>query len=194
MRNERVAVSAGAFIGLALLLLILPLQWLVAAAVAALWHELCHMAAVRLCGGNIRSFRVGGSGAVMVAEPMSRGRELLCVLAGPSGGLLLLLVSNWFPRLALCAGFHSLYNLLPLYPLDGGRALRCILQMRFPPHKAEGICVVLEEICLCTIWALAFFGTIWLRLGILPVALALSLHLRYRRIKTPCKPGRFAVQ
>jgi len=194
MQGRQLGISAGACVGMALLLLVLPVNWLVAAAGAAVFHELCHGIAVKLCGGNLRCLRIGGSGAVMVAESMGLGTELICVLAGPLGGLLLLGTARWFPRLALCAGFHSVYNLLPMYPLDGGRALRCILRMRFPPQKAMLIGNVVEEICLFAIWTLAFLGAIWLRLGIMPVALALSLHLRYRKIKTPCKPGRFAVQ
>lgn len=194
MQDRQFGISAGACIGIALLLLVLPLKWLIAAAAAAAFHELCHVAAVKLCGGNVRNIRIGSSGAVMIAEPMGAGAELFCVLAGPIGALALLGAARWFPRLALCAGFHSVYNLLPLYPLDGGRALRCVLRMRFCPQKAMLIGNVVEEICLFAIWTLAFLGTIWLRLGLMPLLVAIFVHLRYSRIKTPCKPSCFAVQ
>lgn len=186
--------SAGACIGLAVLVLLLPLKWLIAAIVAAALHEMCHVIAVKLCGGDISQIRIGGNGAVLQTQPLHPAKELFCVLAGPLGGLLLLFVSNWLPRVAICAGAQSIYNLLPLYPLDGGRALRCVLRMRVRPDLAEKICVAVEELCLFALWALAFYGMLWLRLGVGPVLLVLCAHLRYRRIKTPCKPTGFALQ
>ena len=97
----------------ALALLVLPLKWLLGAAAAATVHELCHILAVKLCGSQIRKVEISASGAVIDVTPMSRGKELLCALAGPLGGLVLLLLAKWFPRVALCAAFQSVYNLLP---------------------------------------------------------------------------------
>lgn len=103
---------------------------------AALIHELGHILAVRLCGGEILSLRLNPMGAVMDTSPLSYRQEVLCALAGPAAGLFLLLFSRLFPWLGFWALVQSLYNLLPLYPLDGGRALRCLLQDRFPLEKA----------------------------------------------------------
>ena len=191
---HKYSLSAGACIGVALLVLLLPLKWLIAAILAAAFHELCHIAAVKLCGGDVSQIRIGGNGAVLQMQPMHPVKELLCVLAGPLGGLILLFASRWLPRIAICAGVQSIYNLLPLYPLDGGRALHCVLRMRIQPDTTEKICVAVEEVCLFALWALAFFGMLWLRLGIAPILLVLCAHLRYRRIKTPCKLSSFAVQ
>ena len=41
-------------ISLAIMLLTLPLRWLFAAVIAAVYHELCHIAAIRLCHGDIK--------------------------------------------------------------------------------------------------------------------------------------------
>ena len=102
------------------MLLILPLQWIFAAVAAACIHELCHLCAVKLCGGQVTLFTLDPGGAAMRIMPMSAGKELLCALAGPLGGLSLMLFSRWIPRIAVCAAFRSLYNLRPIYPLDGG--------------------------------------------------------------------------
>lgn len=109
---------------LALLLLTLPLPWLLAAVTAALFHELCHLAAVRLAGGRVTGLTIGPGGAVMEGQLPPGVGAGLAILAGPAGSLALLALCHVCPRIALCAGIQGLFNLLPLPWLDGGRALR----------------------------------------------------------------------
>lgn len=121
----RIEVTAGACILWAFLVLVLPLQLLMAAGAAAVFHELCHILAVRLCGERILFLSVGAGGMLMETTPMTPGRELACTLAGPVGSFLLLLPCRFFPMISLCALVQGCFNLLPVYPLDGGRVLRC---------------------------------------------------------------------
>ena len=123
----KLSVSPFACVLAAMCVLMLPLRWLVAAFLAAAFHELCHILAVILCGGRVQSLKIGGRGAVISAGRMSTAKNIYCILSGPMGSLLLLLFAPWIPRIAICGLFQGLFNLLPIYPLDGGRALRCIL-------------------------------------------------------------------
>lgn len=176
----RFGVSAAACVTLALMVLVLPIKWILSALLAAAFHELCHMAAARLCGSRISGLNVGGGGAVLTSEPMSRGRELFCVLAGPIGGLMLLFFSRWIPRTAVCAAFQSLYNLLPMEALDGGRALRCVSE-RLLPDMADTICAAAEWVCLIAIGILALYAAFFLRLGPLPLVASTAVWLRAKK-------------
>lgn len=100
-------------------------------------HELGHWAAIVLLGGRVRSLHLTAVGAEMELDPccpLSYGREAAAALAGPAVNLLLAWGSiqtgrYLFAGLNLCFG---LLNLLPIRPLDGGRALFCVLAARWP--------------------------------------------------------------
>ena len=176
---------------LALALMVLPLWWIFAALLAAIWHECCHFFALHLYGGRALGFRAGVMGAVMEVRFSSPGQELVCALAGPVGSLLLLLMARWLPRTAICAGFQGLYNLLPIYPLDGGRVVRCLSQLWLPPEIGNDLCQWLEKICLLGLMILAVYGCFVLHLGIAPILVGAWMICR---IKIPCKPCRNSVQ
>ena len=165
--NFRFAISPSACILAAMMLLLLPLRWIICALIAAVFHEICHALAVYFCGGKIEELSVGDRGAVMRADALHPVKKLICVLAGPIGGLLLVLLVRWIPRIAFCALVQSAYNLLPIYPLDGGRALRCILPDRH--------CRVIQVVFLSAIWAFAVYLTVIQQLGIVPLIVALVL-------------------
>ncbi len=187
-------VSGGFCILLALGLLLLPLRWLLAAGAAAFFHELCHFCAIVLCSRESVPVGLYSFGARLPLPPMSRGCELMCALAGPLGGLILLLFADVIPRVALCGAFQSVFNLLPVYPMDGGRALQCLLQMCLPPPKAEKAAAYTETICLTAIFLLGLWGTCMQKLGLLPVSMAAAVILRVKFAKMPCKVGRKRIQ
>ena len=123
------AIETPALVLLALLVLTLPLNWLLAAMMAAAFHELCHYLAILALGGRVAKLRLGAGGAVMEVSALTPGREILAALAGPTGGLLLSLLWPRFPRIVLCALVQSFFNLIPVRPLDGGRALYGMLTL-----------------------------------------------------------------
>lgn len=127
--QKRVDITPGFCILWSLLLLTLPLGLLLAAVAAALFHELCHGAAIRLLGGQVHGLTIGAGGMEMETAPMTPGREFICTLAGPMGSFVLVLLYPYAPLLSLCALVQGCFNLLPLYPLDGGRAVRCVLEL-----------------------------------------------------------------
>lgn len=171
----------------AIMLLTLPLQWIFAALVAAAYHEVCHIIAIRLCHGSIHTFSLASDGAKLDVSSLALGQEIICALAGPLGGLCLLFFARWIPRIAVCAAFQSLYNLLPIYPLDGGRALWCGISMVTNENRAEKFFKAIETLCLTAIVLMAIYGAFVLKLGIscLFPAILIIAHTKFR--KTPCK-------
>lgn len=193
-RKMIVGISPVACILAAFAVLIVPMNWFLAAFIAAAVHELFHYGAVRLCGGRIRKLRIGSRGAVMDAVNLSPGKMLLCVLAGPLGGLFLLFIARWFPRIAICAAFQSAYNLLPLEPLDGGRALRCCLAMRLTPPTVDKICDLMTDLCKIGVVTLAAWSSAHFSMGILPIAAAVCILLATKKGKSSCKQSLQRVQ
>ena len=182
-RRERLFGGA-APICWSLVILLFPLSWIIAIVVAAFIHEMGHYIAVRCCGRKISKFKIGLTGALLETGDLSAGQEFLCTLAGPLAGLLPMLVMQWVPRVAFCALIQSLFNLLPIYPLDGGRCLRCLARLLSLPEKC---CTILGYLVLCALTLLAIYGTIAFRLGIAPLLLIGVLIFKVISGKRPCK-------
>jgi len=190
----RVDLDAAGCVFLALLILAIPVPWVLSALTAAVIHELGHILSVYMTGGRILSLKIRCFGAVLQSSPMTPGRELLCILAGPAASLLLLSAGRILPRMALCGLIQGCFNLIPAEPLDGGRALACLLGMVFPVETADKICKAVKWSLFIMLFAGGIWGFLGMNLGFGPVILALFLLYRIRAGKIPCKDGPFAVQ
>lgn len=126
MARPEIRVRGSFWLVLALWMLLIPLQWMMGAVIAATVHELGHMAAIWATGGTAWSVEVGPCGARIETGPMAPETELLCALAGPVAGGLVCLFWRWLPEAAVMAFFQTAFNLLPVFPLDGGRAWRAV--------------------------------------------------------------------
>ena len=122
----RVEIEGGFWLVLALMLLLFPLRFLAGVLMAALVHECGHLLAIRLTGGQVLAVRLHGGGARIETTPMEPGQEVICALAGPGMGALTIFAWRVFPELALAGLAQTVFNLIPVYPLDGGRVVRNI--------------------------------------------------------------------
>lgn len=114
---------------------------------AAALHEAGHLAMLLWLRQPVHSLCLGLQGAVLRTGPLRYRDELLAAAAGPAMNLALLLAfSRTLPRFALVNFCLLAYNLLPFYPLDGGRLLRAVLRTLLPLRAAvwaeRGVCLL----------------------------------------------------
>ena len=107
-------------------MLLLPVRFLVGVTLAAMVHELGHLTAMYFMGIPVLGFIIRPFGARIEAGSMEPGAEILCALAGPLAGALTVFAWKWFPELAAAGLVQTVFNLIPIYPLDGGRVVRNI--------------------------------------------------------------------
>lgn len=150
---------------------------------AAALHELGHWVVLSCLGGSVRTLHLSVFGALMETDSrrLSYTGETAAVLAGPLANLLAAglcsLGETSFCRvfaganLALC-----LFNLLPVRPLDGGRALELVTSWLWGEQAGEcaariaGLCVSLT-LGAALLWLVAHTGgSFWL----IPAAVGLG--------------------
>ena len=128
-------------------------------AIAVAVHELGHYAALRLSGGEIKRLKLWIGGVSMVYGGLGYAGEAITALAGPLASLLLAVAASFFGRIFSGAAisesaYHlaglslllAIFNMLPVFPLDGGRVLFATIARLAGLEPAEcvrKICAVL---------------------------------------------------
>lgn len=165
-------ISAGFWLLLAAAILAAPLPLTAAVLLAAALHEGGHLLALRLFHVPVEGLRLGALGAVIHARGarrLSYGRELLVTLAGSAANLLLAppiaalsarFAWEWGFLLAGANVLLGVYNLLPVPPLDGGRALYLAVAYCFGPAAGEAAETVAGLFCAAAFAALGAYLTV----------------------------------
>lgn len=142
-------------------------------------HELAHLAVMLACGGKLRRLTLRFADLYMQATGLGYRQELLCALAGPlvNLGCGAVLCMKW-PSFAAYSLLLGLYNLLPVWPLDGGRVVRCALAQHLPPGDAERVCARVSFAVCGSLLLAGVILTFWKRAGLWPLGTAACLTVR----------------
>jgi len=153
--------------------------------ITVLIHEITHSLIARRYGKEARSITLLPIGGVAAMEEMPEKpmQEILMSAGGPLinlviAGILYLIIGNWsgigVPNLypgsarAFFAGLIginiilAIFNLVPAFPMDGGRVLRGILAMRMGHTKATSVAVSIGQAFAFFFIFFGLFFNLWL--------------------------------
>jgi len=166
-------------------------------AVAALFvsvvlHEYGHALAARrfdIATHHITLYPMGGV-AALERMPEEPDQEAVIALAGPATNIVLAMVSGWVwvatqhpvaLMFAALNGAMGVFNLLPAYPMDGGRILRALLARRMGWMRASRTAIGIGRVF---VWVFLGVGVLWQQweLLLLSVFLHVSLNAEHQRL------------
>jgi stage IV sporulation protein FB len=184
-----------------------PLLWVVACSavwtgyfiefftlfVLVLIHEMGHVAAAKSYGWRIRAIELLPFGGVAQTEEwgtVSAKEEVVVALAGPFQHVAMILISllfyeaGWWTRDWTQYFIHgnvmiACFNLLPIYPLDGGKVIQAGLSLLFPFRICIDITLWISSFLSLMLAAAALF---WFKQGILIHLFLISLFLLYSNL------------
>lgn len=142
-------------------------------------HEAAHLTALALFRRPVRGLTLSAGGAKIETEALTLRQEALSAAAGPLVNLLSgALTLRCVPAFSAVSLGLAAVNLLPLYPLDGGRILRAALLSRLPPERTERILRLAVWLTCSTLMVGACWLTVWRQAGLWPIFAALVLLCR----------------
>tara|TARA_Y100000310_G_scaffold179806_1_gene179737 strand:+ start:637 stop:1191 length:555 start_codon:yes stop_codon:yes gene_type:complete len=123
---------------------------------SVLLHEMGHVAVAQHFGIGTRSITLHllGGLASIEKEPEDPVEEICIALAGPAVNIVLLFASMPFLYMQVPGSFEfafinlimGVFNLVPAYPMDGGRVLRALLSIKLGRLKATEISLIIASI------------------------------------------------
>lgn len=133
-----------------------PVQLLISL-VCVLLHEMGHVLFAEQCGCETECVELtlfGGKACIAGMEQLSRAKRIGIALAGPAVNVLLVLLCSFGIQVmpvysallaegSRCNAALLGFNLLPAYPMDGGRVLCALLEGRSGAVRAQRLTAVL---------------------------------------------------
>ena len=160
MRGIKWDISAGAVLLFALMYYFDDSGLFAVMTPAIVIHEMGHFLMLCVFGRRLRRVRVGLYGIEMDYAPgMEGGKEVLCAAAGPLFGALYAIAActcggEFFTRSGAASFLLTVFNLLPVLPLDGGHIVSALL----PKRAARAISIITSVLYFSfCVWLLATY-------------------------------------
>lgn len=179
--KTKIVVSPWTVLLLAVFVAVSSPLLLVALLTAALCHELGHYYLLRAFGAEVDTVYINAFGAELRLSdrmPLSYGREILAVAAGPAANLVLFTVlslcGRQIPVFYVFSGAQlvlAVFNLLPVRPLDGGTLVWLCLAWWINPFAADSGArwiggTAAAALLLFSLWLLVKSGNPFLLFGV----------------------------
>ena len=149
MNGRRVTISLALTLAAAFIYYVVNIETAIAIALPVVVHELSHIIALRYFGLKVKSVRAELTGLCIdycgFAKPLA---HIAAAFAGPAGGFIYAYAASLIARETGCAWMElsagislllSVFNLLPVLPLDGGRILLGLMTMLLGGQAGERI-------------------------------------------------------
>lgn len=177
-RSAEVKISPVSLIWM-IFLILSGMEGIWAVVISVFVHEMGHVVAARLLGVRISRFELSMLGARLgICGELSYVGEVLLAAGGPFFGLLFSLTvhllgglfggifKEYCSLLSLISLCLSIFNLLPLPSMDGGRICFCALCSLFGLRLARWISRLLAFLCLFSLWLLSVYLLLRSELGL----------------------------
>lgn len=155
-------------------------------------HELGHLVAGVILGLRVKSINIMPFGISINFEDYSNkyvAKKIIIAIAGPLVNLSLVLLgvfNDWNEDVIYSNILIGMFNLIPLYPLDGGRILKYIIQLTSSSKDAEIITYKLSNILIIILTIISSIGILLIQnIGVLVILgylwmLVIQENKRYR--------------
>ncbi len=190
---------------------------------AVILHELCHAKVAKKLGYALNEVKIMPYGAALCgSEDISPKHEILIAVAGPAFNLILgmIFAAMWWlipssymftETFCKCNIYIGLFNLLPVYPLDGGRIALAAMSFKLGHGRAYKVSRIVSavfgfaSIGLFALSAMYDLNLCFLTVGLFMVLSAFIPNARARyyalfslggrklRLNRPLEVRRFAV-
>lgn len=158
-------------------------------------HELGHVFAALAVGWRVQSMELLPFGGVAKVDEWGTTRvrdEVLVALAGPFVNLVMILVGyvfylygiwgeEWTEFFVFGNAWIAGFNLLPIWPLDGGKILQALLSKVFPFYKTMHVSIVWSSFAACCLIIASFFLPFQWNLVLISCYLILENRLAYKQ-------------
>jgi Zn-dependent protease len=163
-------------------------------------HELGHSLLIRRYGIVVRDIVLFPIGGVARAESIPRkpGQEILVAIAGPAVNFAIVAVllpvllfqglsfgdDNFLVTLTILNLSLGLFNLIPAFPMDGGRILRGVLSLRLPYRVATRRARDAGQIIALGFATIAFMSPSFMMLGLVAMFVFAGGMIEERIVRT----------
>ena len=158
----------------------------------ALVHELGHLLAGLLLGLKVKNINIMPFGVSINFEDYSNKyivKKIIIAIAGPLTNLIIVILgiyNGWEENIIYSNMLIGMFNLIPLYPLDGGRILKYIVHLTTNSKEAEITTYKLSNILIIILTILSSIGILLIQnIGIIVILgylwmLVIQENKRYR--------------